>query len=142
MTTSDDGGLPGWLTFDAATRTFTGTPASSDSGPVFVTVTASDGTATVSDEFALRVLMVAPSTLRAWTSRFGRTVATHVTDAVGERLRASPEQDSQVTVGGYRLPLGRQAAGGADPETTRTLRPRSLKPPRSPRPPRTGWPPC
>ena len=118
VTTRDGGGLPGWLTFDAATRTFTGTPASSDSGPVFVTVTASDGTATVSDEFALRVLMVAPSTLRAWTSRFGRTVATHVTDAVGERLRASPEQDSQVTVGGYRLPLGRQAAGGADPETT------------------------
>ena len=116
--TRDGGLLPGWLTFDPATRTFTGTPASSDSGPVFVTVTASDGTATVSDEFALRVLMVAPSTLRAWTSRFGRTVATHVTDAVGERLRASPEQDSQVTVGGYRLPLGRQAAGGADPETT------------------------
>ena len=116
--TRDGGLLPSWLTFDPATRTFTGTPASSDSGPVFVTVTASDGTATVSDEFAVRVLMVAPSTLRAWTSRFGRTVATHVTDAVGERLRAPPEQDSQVTVGGYRLPLGRQAAGGGDPETT------------------------
>ena len=116
--TRDGGLLPGWLTFDPITRTFTGTPASSDSGPVFVTVTASDGTATVSDEFAVRVLMVAPSTLRAWTSRFGRTVATHVTDAVGERLRALPEQDSQVTVGGYRLPLGRQAAGGGDPETT------------------------
>ena len=118
--TRDGGGLPSWLVFDPdpATRTFTGTPASSDSGPVFVTVTASDGTATVSDEFALRVLVVVPSTLRAWTSRFGRTVATHVTDAVGERLRASPEQDSQVTVGGYRLPLGRHAAGGGDPETT------------------------
>ena len=115
---SDGGMLPSWLVFDPATRTFTGTPASSDSGPVFVTVTASDGTATVSDEFALRVLMVAPSTLRAWTSRFGRTVATHVTDAVGERLRPSPEQDSQVTVGGYRLPLGRHAAGGADPDAT------------------------
>ena len=116
--TRDGGLLPGWLTFDPATQTFTGTPASSDSGTVFVTVTASDGTATVSDEFAVRVLMVAPSTLRAWTSRFGRTVATHVTDAVGERLRAPPEQDSQVTVGGYRLPLGRQAAGGADPDAT------------------------
>ena len=115
---SGGGMLPSWLVFDPDTRTFTGTPASSDSGPVFVTVTANDGTATVSDEFALRVLVVAPSTLRAWTSRFGRTVATHVTDAVGERLRPSPEQDSQVTVGGYRLPLGRQAAGGADPETT------------------------
>ena len=55
---------------------------------------------------------------RAWLSRFGRTVATHVTDAVGERLRAAPGQDSHVTVGGYRLPLGRHAAGGADPEPT------------------------
>ena len=115
---SGGGMLPSWLVFDPATRTFTGTPGPGDSGTVFVTVTASDGTTPVSDEFALRVHMVAPSTLQAWTSRFGRTVATHVTDAVGERLRASPEQDSQVTVGGYRLPLGRQAAGGADPETT------------------------
>ena len=106
VTTSDGGMLPSWLVFDPATRTFTGTPASSDSGTVRVTVTASDGTTPVSDEFALRVLMVAPSTLQAWTSRFGRMVATHVTDAVGYRLRPSPEQDSHVTVGGYRLPLG------------------------------------
>ena len=42
---------------------------------------------------------------QAWLSRFGRTVATHVTDAVGERLRASPGQGSHLTVGGYRLPL-------------------------------------
>ena len=54
---------------------------------------------------------------RAWLSRFGRTVGTHVTDAVGERLRTPSGQESQVTVGGYRLPLGRQAAG-RDPETT------------------------
>ena len=52
---SDGGMLPSWLTFDPATRTFTGTPASSDSGPVRVTVMVSDGTATVSDEFALMV---------------------------------------------------------------------------------------
>ena len=44
---------------------------------------------------------------QAWLSRFGRTVATHVTDAVGERLRASPGQGSHLTVGGYRLPLRR-----------------------------------
>ena len=115
---SDGGMLPSWLTFDPATRTFTGTPGPGDSGPVRVTVTASDGTATVSDEFALRVHMVAPSTLQAWTSRFGRTVATHVTDAVGERLRPSPEQDSHVTVGGYRLPLGKPATGRAGRKTT------------------------
>ena len=114
---SPAGGLPGWLTFTTATRTFTGTPDPGDGGTVNVTVTASDGTAAAMDEFALTVLVVAPpSTLQAWTSRFGRTVATHVTDAVGERLRASPGQDSHVTVGGYRLPLGQHAAGG--PEST------------------------
>ena len=116
--TSGGGLLPAWLTFDPVTRTFTGTPASSDSGTVRVTVTATDGTTPVSDEFALRVHMVAPSTLQAWTSRFGRTVATHVTDAVGERLRPSPEQDSHVTVGGYRLPLGKPATGRAGRKTT------------------------
>ena len=115
---SDGGMLPAWLTFDPATRTFTGTPGPGDGGTVRVTVTARDGTATMSDEFTLRVLVVVPSTLRAWTSRFGRTVATHVTDAVGERLRPSPEQDSQVTVGGYRLPLGKPATGRAGRKTT------------------------
>ena len=52
---------------------------------------------------------------QAWLARFGRTVATHVTDAVGERLRASPGQGAHVTVGGYHLPLGQKAAGGAEP---------------------------
>ena len=133
--TNNNGGLPGWLTFDPATRTFTGTPAASDSGTVRVTVTANDGTATVSDAFALRVLVVASSTLRAWTSRFGRTVATHVTDAVGERLRVAPGQDSHVTVGGYRLPLGRQAAGTAGPDATAPETVMDPEPPTKPKPP-------
>ena len=55
---------------------------------------------------------------QAWLARFGRTAATHVTDAVGERLRASPGQESQVTVGGYQLPLGRPATGRAEPDAT------------------------
>ncbi len=51
---------------------------------------------------------------RAWLARFGRTAATHVTDAVGERLRAGSGA-SHVTVGGYRLPLGQRGAmDGAD----------------------------
>ena len=54
--------------------------------------------------------------VRAWLARFGRTVTTHVTDTVGERLRAVPGQDSYLTVGGYRLPLGPRASGGAKPE--------------------------
>ena len=52
--------------------------------------------------------------VRAWLARFGRTVATHVTDTVGERLRAAPGQGSYLTVGGYRLPLGQH--GGPDAE--------------------------
>ena len=52
---SDGGRLPSWLTFDPATRTFTGTPGPGDGGTVRVTVMASDGTATVSDEFVLMV---------------------------------------------------------------------------------------
>ncbi|MDE2825343.1 MAG: BspA family leucine-rich repeat surface protein [Gemmatimonadota bacterium] len=51
---------------------------------------------------------------RAWLSRFGRTVGTHVTDAVGERLRSAPGQGSHLTIGGYQLPLGRQTAGAAE----------------------------
>ena len=52
---------------------------------------------------------------RAWLARFGRTAATHVTDAVGERLRGASAQGSHVTVGGYRLPLGKKTAGAAEP---------------------------
>ena len=49
---------------------------------------------------------------QAWLARFGRTVATHVTDAVGDRLRGTPGQGSHLTVGGYRLPVGQAAAPG------------------------------
>ena len=54
---------------------------------------------------------------QGWLARFGRTVATHVTDAVGERLRGAAGQDSHVTVGGYRLPLGRPPPEAAEPGT-------------------------
>ncbi|NGZ05238.1 MAG: tandem-95 repeat protein, partial [Magnetococcales bacterium] len=55
--------LPGWLRFDGVTRTFTATPEHSHAGVHAVRVTASDGTATVSDTFDLtvRVLNTAPS---------------------------------------------------------------------------------
>ena len=52
-TQSDGSALPGWLGFTDSTRTFAGTPA--DAGTVSVTVTASDGTASVSDGFAILV---------------------------------------------------------------------------------------
>ena len=54
-TQSDDSGLPSWLSFDAATRTFSGTPTTAYVGTLGVKVTASDGTLSVSDTFDIVV---------------------------------------------------------------------------------------
>jgi hypothetical protein len=54
-TLSSGATLPGWLTFTQATRTFRGTPLNGDVGSITVRVTASDGTASVSDDFILTV---------------------------------------------------------------------------------------
>jgi hypothetical protein len=55
-TLSNDDALPTWLTFDAATRTFGGTPLNANVGSIAVKVTATDaGTATVSDTFNITV---------------------------------------------------------------------------------------
>ena len=56
----DDSALPEWLSFDATTRTFTGTAAAGDTGTVTVQVTASDGDdETASATFALEVTAAA-----------------------------------------------------------------------------------
>ncbi|HLL90813.1 MAG TPA: putative Ig domain-containing protein, partial [Tepidisphaeraceae bacterium] len=63
-TLADGSALPAWLNFDAATRTFSGTPANGDVGSVSVRVTVTDGSAaSVSDDFTLTVANVndAPS---------------------------------------------------------------------------------
>ena len=55
-TLADGSALPSWLSFDASTRTFSGTPENADVGSVTVRVTATDGSsATVSDDFVLAV---------------------------------------------------------------------------------------
>ncbi|MGY0217397.1 tandem-95 repeat protein [Endozoicomonadaceae bacterium StTr2] len=54
----DGSALPDWLSFDAATRTFSGTPDDADIGNITVKVTASDGEASQSDEFVLTVTAV------------------------------------------------------------------------------------
>ena len=73
--------------------------------------------------------------LRAWLSRFGRTVATHVTDTVGERLREPVAPASHVTIGGYRLPLGQAAPGRADSATQEPETPMEPETPTKPEPP-------
>ena len=61
-TKSDDSALPSWLSFTAATRTFSGTPMAADVGTVSVKVTASDGTDSVSDTFDIVVSAAADTT--------------------------------------------------------------------------------
>jgi len=52
----DDSVLPDWLYFDAATRTFSGTPVNDDVGTLSITVIATDQSySSVSDSFALKV---------------------------------------------------------------------------------------
>ncbi len=53
--------LPGWLTFTASTRTFSGTPAAGDAGNVEVVVGVSDGIAETGDTFD--VVVVGPPTV-------------------------------------------------------------------------------
>ncbi len=53
-------GNPSWLTFDADTRTFAGTPPEGSQGTVSVTVTASDGTNTVTDTFDIEIAAAEP----------------------------------------------------------------------------------
>ncbi len=54
---ADGAALPGWLSFDAFSRTFSGTPAESDAGWIDVRVTATDSAgAAASDEFRITVL--------------------------------------------------------------------------------------
>lgn len=50
-TLSNGSPLPGWLTLNAITRTFSGTPTNSDVGTVSVKVTASDGSLSTNDTF-------------------------------------------------------------------------------------------
>jgi Ca2+-binding RTX toxin-like protein len=55
-TRADGSALPAWLTFDAATRTFSGTPENGDVGSIQIKLTATDGAgASVSEVFQLTV---------------------------------------------------------------------------------------
>ena len=72
-TLADDSALPSWLTFDGATRSFSGAPQTSDAGTVSVKVTASDGVYSVSDTFDITVdiTAIAPVT-ETFVSTTGR----------------------------------------------------------------------
>ena len=74
---SDDSALPNWLTFNATTRTFSGTPAEADSGTLSVKVTASDSKLSVDDTFTLTVKLL---------PRFSSTMSPFTTEVEGTIL--------------------------------------------------------
>ena len=55
---ADDSVLPGWLSFNAVTRTVSGTPPANFNGQIALKVTASDGSLTASDTFVLNITAV------------------------------------------------------------------------------------
>ena len=71
-TRADGSALPAWLSFSAGTRTFSGTPASSDLGTVSVKVTASDGSLSASDTFDV-VVSPRPNTAPVAANAMGNT---------------------------------------------------------------------
>ena len=90
--------------------------AAEDAETMQLRLSAASG-ALIADGVATGTIENADHLQRAWLARFGRTAATHVTDAVSDRLRGTPGQESHLTVGGYRLPLGQPDADGAEPAT-------------------------
>ncbi len=81
---SDDTALPSWLSFDPATRTFSGTPQTA--GTVSVKVTASDGSDSVSDTFDI-VVSEPP----------GDTTAPRVASIVRQNPTSSPTNADSLT---------------------------------------------
>ena len=92
-TKSDGTALPAWLSFDASTRTFSGTPAQGDVGTVTVRVTASDGNGgTVSDDFD--IVVAAVNDAPAITTNGGLTVAEGGSGAIGDGLISVTDADN------------------------------------------------
>ena len=93
-------GLPSWMSFEAATRTFSGTPAQSNLGErSAITMTASDGTRSSSATFTVTVRATLP---RASIGRIGFAdevpAMTTRTYGRGEHIDVSVLYDERVTV--------------------------------------------
>ena len=74
---------------------------------------------------------------KMWLSRFGRTVASHVTDAVSDRL-STPLAGAQVTVGGQRVDLAATEDEKWVAEAMTSVA-RALGAPNGPEPGGPGW---
>ena len=81
-----------------------------DEGEETMTLQLSDATgATIADGLATGTIENSDHMPKAWLARFGRTVASQVVDAVGQRLAGAPRAGVEVRLAG-------QALGGAAPD--------------------------
>ncbi len=92
-TLADGSALPEWLSFDAGTRTFSGTPPQNFNGQIALKVSASDGEFQVADDFTLTVRAVSDAPMI--TSGGGGTTASYAvlenTVAVGQITASDPD---------------------------------------------------
>ncbi len=90
-TLADGSALPAWLSFDAATRTFSGTPGGSAAGSYEVKVSASDGKVASSDAFVLAVQDTPASNAGVITGTAGKD--TLIGTAANEQLLGGADND-------------------------------------------------
>ena len=114
----------GTLTFtlDQQTKTVTVTvldDAHPDDGETLDLVLSNATGATIADGTGTGTIENVATIPQAWSARFGRTIGTHITDAVSARLRDTGAAASHLTVAGWRLPLGSREKQ-ADAKTTAT----------------------
>ena len=86
---SDDSALPGWLSFDPDSRTFSGTPTTA--GTITVRVTASDGTDSIHDDFDIEVLADTTAPMVVSISRFDPAASPTAADSLTWDLFFSEE---------------------------------------------------
>ncbi len=84
--------------------------AHGDDGETLELVLSNATGATITDGTGTGTIKNTAMMPRAWSVRFGRTIGTHVTDAVSARLRNAGDAESHLTVAGWRVPLGSRQA--------------------------------
>ena len=112
-TLTSGGALPTWLTFDADTATFSGTPAHSDITVLSIKVTASDGTATVSDTLALTVTDNAvPTITTAQMPQYATQGSAFTYTVPADTFADLEDADTSLTITAAGLPDGLIFANG------------------------------
>ena len=92
-TLSDSSPIPSWLTFDAANRTFSGTPPQDFNGSLNVTVTAFDGELEASDTFSLEIAPVNDAPIANNDSGFEASSGAEITISANNLLANDSDVD-------------------------------------------------